>query len=538
MADMEVNLMPVGTAAPFKITVPASATVLELKQAISQAKGIPTTQQKLIYAGRVLQDAQTLTSYSYTTGNTIHLVESKPKPAASQQSATPSTTTTTNRTTTTTTTTGQQPPPNPMNPFGMGMGMGMGGTLADMQQQMASNPDMMRQMLDNPMVQSMMQNPDFMQQSLMANPETRRIMEQNPELGRMMTDPEVLRQSMEMARNPALRDEMMRNQDRAISNLESMPGGHKFLRRMHQDIQEPLMDAMSGSGQPAPQSEEARRRAENPFIELLMPPAARPPNTTPLSNPWASSTSSTTTGTRPPPMGMGGLFGAPPTSEGGGGGGTGTSTGGAPPNPFAMPGMGMGGMPGGPPPEHMLAMLENPMFRQQMQMMMSNPQMVEHMIQSNPMLSGNPAMAEQMRMMAQNPQLMEQALDPNRIRLMSQLMQAQGGGGGAGLFGAGGVPGSTSTTSSTTTTTGGQQPTTTTPPPPAANPFASMFGGGGVMPPVVPQPPGDPREMYATQLEQMRNMGFFDEAANIRVLQATQGNVSAAVDRLLQQFGG
>ena len=40
--------------------------------------------------------------------------------------------------------------------------------------------------------------------------------------------------------------------------------------------------------------------------------------------------------------------------------------------------------------------------------------------------------------------------------------------------------------------------------------------------------------MYASQLHQLKDMGFFDEAQNIRVLQATQGNVSAAIERLLQ----
>jgi hypothetical protein len=32
----------------------------------------------------------------------------------------------------------------------------------------------------------------------------------------------------------------------------------------------------------------------------------------------------------------------------------------------------------------------------------------------------------------------------------------------------------------------------------------------------------------------MQAMGFYDEQANIQALQATGGNVSAAVDRLLQ----
>ena len=46
-------------------------------------------------------------------------------------------------------------------------------------------------------------------------------------------------------------------------------------------------------------------------------------------------------------------------------------------------------------------------------------------------------------------------------------------------------------------------------------------------------PATPPEEMYASQLAQMKDMGFFDEAQNIRVLQQCMGNVSAAIERLL-----
>lgn len=46
-----------------------------------------------------------------------------------------------------------------------------------------------------------------------------------------------------------------------------------------------------------------------------------------------------------------------------------------------------------------------------------------------------------------------------------------------------------------------------------------------------------PEERYATQLSQLQEMGFFDTQENIRALIATAGNVHAAVERLLQNFG-
>lgn len=39
------------------------------------------------------------------------------------------------------------------------------------------NPDMLRQMMENPFVQQMMSNPDVMRQLMMANPQMRDIME-------------------------------------------------------------------------------------------------------------------------------------------------------------------------------------------------------------------------------------------------------------------------------------------------------------------------------------------------------------------------
>jgi ubiquilin len=46
-----------------------------------------------------------------------------------------------------------------------------------------------------------------------------------------------------------------------------------------------------------------------------------------------------------------------------------------------------------------------------------------------------------------------------------------------------------------------------------------------------------PEELYATQLTQLREMGFIDNAENIQALVATAGNVHAAVERLLGNLG-
>ena len=48
---------------------------------------------------------------------------------------------------------------------------------AQMQQQLLSDPNAMRQMLDNPMVQSIMSNPDLIRDIMMSNPQMQSLLE-------------------------------------------------------------------------------------------------------------------------------------------------------------------------------------------------------------------------------------------------------------------------------------------------------------------------------------------------------------------------
>ena len=52
----------------------------------------------------------------------------------------------------------------------------------------------------------------------------------------------------------------------------------------------------------------------------------------------------------------------------------------------------------------------------------------------------------------------------------------------------------------------------------------------GAPPPTSNEPP---EVRFASQLQQLRDMGFADTGSCVRALEATGGNVHAAVDRLL-----
>lgn len=65
-----------------------------------------------------------------------------------------------------------------------------------------------------------------------------------------MNNPQLLRQTLELARNPSMLQELMRSHDRAMSNLESIPGGYNALQRMYRDIQEPMLSAATDPRNP------------------------------------------------------------------------------------------------------------------------------------------------------------------------------------------------------------------------------------------------------------------------------------------------
>ena len=147
-----------------------------------------------------------------------------------------------------------------------------------MQRELLNNPDMLRQVMDNPLTQSLMSNPDVIRQMLESNPQMQEVMDRNPEIRQMLNNPEVLRQMMEIARNPSRLQEMTRTMDRQMQNLEAMPGGMNILQRMYRDVQEPVLNAMGGP---------------NPFQDLRgnqATPSEVPSTETsqPAPNPWAA----------------------------------------------------------------------------------------------------------------------------------------------------------------------------------------------------------------------------------------------------------
>lgn len=399
-----------------------------------------------------------------------------------------------------------------------------------MQRELMSNPDTLRQVLDNPVTQSLMSNPDVIRQMLEPNPQMQEVMERNPEIRQMLNNPEVLRQMMEIARNPSRLQEMTRTMDRQMQNLESMPGGQAILQ-MYRDVQEPVLNAMGGP---------------NPFQDLRGQAAAPAPTpstetTAPAPNPWApqgSQAAPATSGTSATPQapGLGAALG-----QGGG--------------MFTSPGMQslMGQMRDNP--TLMSQMMSAPYMQGIFRGLQDNPDQAAAILSNNPMFAGNPALQQQMSAMM--PQLLQQMQNPQTQQLMSNpealaaIMQIQQGmdrlrAAAPDLYQSMGLPTLPPNLVPSPATAGGSPGT-------AAAPAGSTTGSGAPTP-AAGQPNQDqfsqfmtqmmgqmragnpeqaPEERFASQLDQLASMGFVDRQANIQALIATMGDVNAAVERLL-----
>ncbi|XP_070159631.1 ubiquilin-1 [Polyergus mexicanus] len=497
------------------VEIEENASIKDFKEAVSKKFNAQADQLCLIFAGKIMKDHETLGTHNIKDGLAVHLVIKAPRTASTQNQESNSTT--------------RAQADVGASPFGLGslgglMGLeslGMGSAnFIDLQQRMQrellSNPETMRQVLDNPLVQSLMNDPENMRNLVTANPQMQELMQRNPEISHMLNNPELLRQTMELARNPSMLQELMRSHDRALSNLESIPGGYSALRRMYRDIQEPMLAAATNGRNPfaalVENSNSSNQDAQNP--------QQGQENRDPLPNPWGQSQNDSSTGQQ---QGQNrGLLDSP-----------------------GMQSLTAQMMEN---PQLMRNMLNAPYTRSMLEAMAADPAMASRVIAANPFLRGNPQMQEQMRAMMpafiqqmQNPQIQSVVTNPDALAAIMQIQQ--------GMEQLRTVApelvenmGLTVPPATTTPNTSGTNPSVPTSQPSDTNQqdafsqfmarmVSAMALNQGVEVDGQPVPP--PEERYRAQLEQLTAMGFLNRDANLQALIATFGDINAAVERLL-----
>jgi len=498
----------------FDVEVADNTKIVDLRGEVAKQVQKEPAQLVLIFGGKILKDEDTLDTHNIKDNNSVHLViknqrqeSSQPKPEQSTPAATTPTSQPSSQPSGGSSASSNQPSSNPFAALGGSQAMGNmlrgmqgSGNMSEMQQQMMNNPELMNQLMSSPHVQNAMQglldNPELLQQMIRLNPQMNQIMEQNPEIAHMFNNPALLRQVMEMQRNPSMMQEMMRNQDRAMTNIENMPGGFHALERMFRDVQEPMMNATARPNQYQSNNEDGNNSSTSD--------QAGRQNTEALPNPWG-----------------GGGTNQPASNTTGNSNTTGSnSSGGNSANPFASLGSGLGGLGGGG-----LGAMNPEMMRGTMDMLRQNPELMRSMLNTmNPQLANNPRMQEMLT------NALPEMTNPTVIQALDQINQGYEtlrreaprfwesmGMPAGGMPGPGGMPGMDNN---------------------MRQMMQQMGGLGGLSnqtgnQTVTPAPDAETR--FASQLEQLEMMGFTNKTANIEELTRTGGNVEAAVDRLLNR---
>eukprot|EP00063_Salmo_salar_P053209 XP_014028044.1 PREDICTED: ubiquilin-1-like isoform X4 [Salmo salar] len=516
-----------------EIAIPENSSIKQFKAQIAQRFQAQTEQLVLIFAGKILKDADLLSHQGIHNGLTVHLViktQSRPP----ELYASPSNSTASEQAQPEGPTSVPGPPPveptsvprpSPVSSATPTLSLGLGnpGTaaagpgLAELQRQLMSNPELLAQIMDSPLVQGMLSNPDMMRQLIMANPQMQQLLQHNPNITHLFNNPDVMRQTLEIARNPTMMQEILRNQERALSN--------NAVRRMYTDAQGPMLNAAA-----------QEQIAGNPFASLMTSGETQSPrveNGDPLTNPWVPPASTdTATPTTTPTQSSNGpqttLHNLGPAM----GGRTFNSAG-----MFNSPGMQSLLQQITENPTLMHNMMSAPYMRSLLNSLSQNPDLAAQMMLNNPLFSGNPQLQQQMRQQLpmflqqmQNPEMLSAMSNPRAMQALLQIQQglqtlateAPGFIPGVGLGGAGSdlnpAPGLSSDPAPSDLSSGSQ---------------VVMETGQRQQQQFVRQMLDALASTNQQQVEQLTTMGFLNPEANLQALIATGGDVNAAVERLL-----
>lgn len=244
-----------------QISISEDSSVAQFKQEVSKRFEANQDQLVLIFAGKILKDGDTLNQHGIKDGLTVHLViKTSPKSTAGSASQSSSSGSATPQAGSSSASAADragggptQTPTQPANPMsGLGdlsslLGLSMrSSNFMEMQQQvqsqLTSNPQMLSQIMGNPLVQNMMSNPDLMRQIFAGNPQMQQLMDQNPDVSRVFNNPELMRQmrspeTMSVLTNPRAMQALIQIQQGLQTLQTEVPG---FMSRSPGGLMAPL----------------------------------------------------------------------------------------------------------------------------------------------------------------------------------------------------------------------------------------------------------------------------------------------------------
>jgi ubiquilin len=191
------------------VDVDSDMTVSELQGIIVERTDVAKDDQRIIFGGRVIKGQQTLSECGVTiANNTVHLIETQPKEAPKG------------------------------DPFGTTPPF-----LLQLQQHLLANPDVMQQMMNSSVMQTMLNNDSLLKSVIMMNPAMRDVIERNPELQSMFQDRKFFAQASETFRNPTLMRELLRSSEGALRSMENVPGGFETIKALFKKLEIPVAEA-------------------------------------------------------------------------------------------------------------------------------------------------------------------------------------------------------------------------------------------------------------------------------------------------------
>lgn len=192
------------------LDVDLKTRIEEFRSILAPKCGVKRHRQRLVFAGRLLQDGRSLEAYGVERNSTIHLL------------------------------TGSAP--GEEGPGGIDISQ-IPPQLGALQRHVLQNPDILQQMLESPAMQSLLNDHDFLRSLLKMDPRLSKLLEKSPELQEMLHDAETMKQATEALQNPVHVRDVLRSTDRSMAQLEELGmGSFDVLRQMCEDIRRPLQD--------------------------------------------------------------------------------------------------------------------------------------------------------------------------------------------------------------------------------------------------------------------------------------------------------